>query len=236
MPDDQVEWGRTPIHYFWRHEERSTLALSVHPDLRITVAAPTGTPHSVIRERVLARGAWILRARREFALYLPAPSPCRYVAGESHRYLGRLYRLRIVRRKHSDVSASRGTLLVRTPHGTTVREIRHLVEAWYQERAEVVLPRRLEAMARRVLLVGEPVGKVRIRPLVRRWGSCSVGGLITLNRDLVRAPTDCIDYVIAHELCHLREHHHGPRFWGLLTRVMPDWEERRVRLNKALCQ
>ena len=64
-----------------------------------------------------------------------------------------------------------------------------------------------------------------------QWGNCSPGGTITLNPHLVKAPRDCIDYVILHELCHLQEHNHGPAFWVLLERVMPDWERHKARLN-----
>jgi len=64
-----------------------------------------------------------------------------------------------------------------------------------------------------------------------QWGNCSPGGTITLSPHLVKAPRDCIDYVLLHELCHLKEHNHAPAFWGLLERVMPDWERHKARLD-----
>jgi len=73
-----------------------------------------------------------------------------------------------------------------------------------------------------------------VRPLKRRWGSLSANGRMTLNRDLVRAPTACIDYVIVHELCHLVLPHHGRKFYAVLRRVMPDWEKRKARLERTL--
>ncbi len=72
---------------------------------------------------------------------------------------------------------------------------------------------------------------LRIQKLVKRWGSCSDSGRIMLNLELIKAPKDCIDYVIIHELCHLKEKHHGPRFWRLLEKLMPGYEGRRKRLN-----
>lgn len=71
----------------------------------------------------------------------------------------------------------------------------------------------------------------QMKEMSTRWGSCAAGGTITLNPFLVRAPRECIDYVIAHELCHLREHNHSPEFFRLLTRAMPNWQEVKGRLD-----
>lgn len=74
---------------------------------------------------------------------------------------------------------------------------------------------------------------MRRRRMVRRWGSCKVKGGILFNRDLVKAPVHCIDYVIMHELCHVRIPNHGRRFYELLGQMMPDWELRKARLERA---
>ncbi len=72
---------------------------------------------------------------------------------------------------------------------------------------------------------------LRIQKMTSRWGSCSDKGRILLNLELIKAPRDYTDYVITHELCHLKEKHHGPRFWKLLEKLMPDYEQRRKKLN-----
>jgi hypothetical protein len=68
----------------------------------------------------------------------------------------------------------------------------------------------------------------------KRWGSLSHNGLLTLNTDLIRAPKACIDYVITHELCHLKHHNHGPNFYRLLEKMMPDWERRKTQLELSM--
>ena len=70
-----------------------------------------------------------------------------------------------------------------------------------------------------------------VRQMVRRWGSCTTTGKVILNTDLVRAPVHCIDYVIVHELCHVRVHGHDKAFYRLLSACMPDWESRKARLE-----
>jgi predicted metal-dependent hydrolase len=77
---------------------------------------------------------------------------------------------------------------------------------------------------------------IQIRKMSNRWGSCTAEGHILLNPDLIVAPLPCIEYVVAHELCHLREHNHGTDFYRLLTAMMPDWERRRERLNLCVAE
>ena len=72
---------------------------------------------------------------------------------------------------------------------------------------------------------------IKLRKMKRQWGNCSLKGIITLNTALIKAPEICIDYVILHELCHFAEHNHSPRFYRLLTQVMPDWKIIKAQLD-----
>jgi predicted metal-dependent hydrolase len=112
---------------------------------------------------------------------------------------------------------------------------KELVEAWYRARAQVKFRERLVSNLERFARPGEfmPSG-LTIKFMSQRWGSMSPSGRLLLNRRLIQAPVDAIDYVISQELCHLAEPHHGPAFYGLLGRVMPDWEKRKLRLERYM--
>lgn len=228
---DIVQWGTLEIPYSYGFSRRRTLAISVHPDLSVVVRAPIGVPQLVIRRFVHKRGAWINKALREFGQYLPKLPARRYIGGETHRYLGRQYRLKVSRGKNKSVKCLRGHLWVTTKADPTSKTVKTLLEDWYRQHAMVVFHERLAICHKRLSRENIPLPKIRILMMARRWGSYSSTGRINLNLALIRVPKECIDYVIAHELCHAKVKHHGPIFWRMLGRVMPDFEERRRKLN-----
>ncbi len=228
---DEVMWGSLRIPYTYRFSRRKTLGLHVYPDLSVMVSAPLGTKQERIRSFVKRRGGWIRKAWQEFDLYLPKLPPRRYVRGETHRYLGRQYRLKVEQGREDAVKCLRGYLLVTTKAVPKAFAVNALLTKWYRMHAEVIFAERLQYCYEKTKRLDIPLPRLQIRRLVNRWGSFSLAGRVTLNLDLVKAPKDCIDYVILHELCHFKEKHHGPRFWNLMRRVMPDYEANRKKLN-----
>ena len=221
------------FHYACKWQpKRKLLAITVHPDLRIEVTAPTGTAPEKIKEKVLKRARWILKTRREFEKFHPLQPPRAYVPGEAHRYLGRQCRLKIAAGSEPAVKISRGQLVVCMPGKPTPARTKAFVEQWLYERATAVFSERLTACHQAAKRYKIPVPQLTVRQMSKRWGSCTATGRIILNRELIKAPSDCIDYVITHELCHIIEPNHNARFWQLLGAIMPDWQERRGRLNK----
>jgi predicted metal-dependent hydrolase len=231
MLSDTVKWGTVEIPYRYRFSQRKTLAISVHPDLSVTVKAPHETSLETIRQYVFRRGGWIIRAWRDFEQYLPKQPPRRYVSGETHRYLGRQYRLKLEQGETESVKCLRGYLWVTTKDEPTPERAKALLETWYRSHARNIFGERLLACHKRAEREGILLPSMVIRQMASRWGSFSSAGRITLNLALIKAPKECVDYVILHELCHFKIKHHGPRFWKLLHQLMPDFEERRAKLN-----
>lgn len=230
---DEVKWGNSKIRYSYEYKDRKTLAIHVSPDLAVTVDTPHGTSIEKIREKILKRASWIKKAQREFGLYLPKQPPRRYINGESHRYLGRHYRLKAKTGSEDSVKCYRGYFNVTCKDSASPEKVKELLNRWYSEKAENIFPKRYETCCNKIKLLGIKPAPLTLRALKTRWGSCTKSGRIILNLELIKAPTECIDYVIMHELCHLKEHNHSHKFWNLLGRVLPDYEKIKARLNQC---
>lgn len=228
-----VTYGRDTIRYEVRFlASRRTLAIEVHPDSRVLVRAPVGCPEVLIAERVQKRAAWISRQLAEFERYRPRTPARQYVSGESHLYLGRQYRLKVLQGEAASVKLARGQLLVSLPGDPDPDRVKALLHRWYLDRARAVFNEVLDATVRHFKGVEHP--RLIVRAMQSRWGSLSRAGSMTLNVSLVRAPRACIEYVVTHELCHTKHRDHDTRFFKLLRQVMPDWEKRKQRLEAAL--
>jgi predicted metal-dependent hydrolase len=226
-------YGRDTIRYEVRFlASRQTLAIEVHPDSRVLVRAPADCPEAVIAERVQKRAGWISRQLAEFERYRPRTPARQYINGESHLYLGRQYRLKLLQGELTSVKLARGQLLVSVPDEPEPERVKALLHRWYLDRARAVFTEVLDASLLHFKGVEHP--RLIVRAMQSRWGSLSRAGSMTLNVNLVRAPLPCIEYVVNHELCHTKHRDHNAQFFKLLGQVMPDWEQRKQRLEAAL--
>ena len=227
-----LEYGERTIPYSVAFVERETLEIAVHPDGAVRVRAPEGRSTEEVRAKVRSRARWITRQQDRFAT-LPTSAPRRYVSGETHRYLGRQYRLKV---RRVDARAEESVRLI-GPHfevfaaGEGPKRTRELLDGWYRQRAEVKLAERYAACAEQVRPYGIEAPTLALRRMATRWGSYTRSGRVLLHPALVKAPVRCIDYVVLHELCHAAHPNHGPAFYGLLSRVLPDWRELKARLG-----
>ena len=118
--------------------------------------------------------------------------------------------------------------------GDGSERVKELLDAWYLRRAKRELPARLQACWASFPSEGRAFPTLRVKRMRSRWGSMSPKGAMSLRADLVRAPVECIDYVVVHELCHLVHPNHSRRFWALVERLVPDWKQRKRRLEDLL--
>ena len=230
-----VLYGGQRIDFKVVRRHRKTLEIGVEPDTSVTVTAPLDASAQEIAEKVLKRAGWVRQQQRFFSQFLPRTPERRYLAGETHLYLGRQYRLKVVRNGRPGVTIVRGFIVVHTRDPENPEATRRLVESWYHKQARAKFAERLEASLARFPEpeAFRPRGVV-VRRMKKRWGSLSPSRRLLLNRRLIEAPVDTIDYVITHELCHMAEPHHGTAFYRLLDRVMPDWEGRKRRLEERM--
>jgi len=232
---NSVVYGSVTIEYRLERRDRTTLEITVEPSGEVLAVAPATAEKDEIEALIRKRARWIIRQQQFFAQFTPRTPPRKFLPGETHNYLGRQYRLRVEPGDLQRARMVRGFILVSGVDFDDTPSIERLVTAWYRERAEVQFRRRLEINRARFPSAEkfQPTS-LRIQRMTSRWGSMSPGGRLLLNPDLVRAPIDAIDYVITHELCHLAVPNHSRDFYDLQARVMPDWERRKLRLEKAL--
>ncbi|HBC3525316.1 M48 family metallopeptidase [Vibrio parahaemolyticus] len=214
--------------------KKRKITIKVHPNCDVIISAPEDAERSDIHEAVMKRAKWIYDALKEFRSHLEYVQPKNYVSGEMQFYLGRRYVLKIVEDAEAlpTVKMTRGKLLVTLTrfNNDKTAMVKALVRNWYKVRAERIFHERLsELLPQATWVAGIP--SFRVLPMSKQWGSCSAKGTLMLNPHLIKAPKECIDYVILHELCHIAEHNHSDRFWRLLTSVMPNWKEVKSRLD-----
>lgn len=230
-----VNYGSQRLEFTVRRRERKTLEIAVEPDASIVVTAPVSASIEDIEDRVKKRARWIVRQQRYFGQYLPRTPEKRFIPGETHLYLGRQYRLKVSADLKNTVRLARGFINVTSVRPKNAEATKELVERWLVERAHDKFRARLEAC---LLRFSEPesfrpTGLI-VRQLEMRWGSMSPAKRLMLNKRLIQAPVEAIDYVITHELCHIAEPHHRTSFYTLLDQVMPDWQRRKDRLERIL--
>lgn len=229
-----TSYGSTVIEYTLTRSPRASLSISVLPDGGVTVTAPEEADPAEIDQRVTRRARWILRQQRQFAEFRPRTPPRQFVGGETHRYLGRQYRLKIHTADKNRVLIRCGRLVVETCFPDDRDWTRVLVRRWMRQRAREVLRERYDDARPTMAALGIKPPPLMIYPMKKRWGSYTSSGRILLNDTLIAARRDCIDYVIVHELCHVVEPNHSPPFFRLLNRLMPDWKHRKQLLERSM--
>lgn len=209
------------------------VAIHVEPDGRVLVDAPETASEKEINQAVRVRARWIFGHVTAAKERLRHVLPREYISGESLMYLGRRYRLKVTLVVGSLVTARmRGAFIEVLVPESDPSLVRSGLQAWFRQRAKVVLTERVQLMATSLRWVsGAP--SLRLLTMRSQWGSCSPAGRLTLNPQLVKAPRECIDYVVLHELCHLKEHNHSQRFYSLLEKQMPGWQAIKLRLDAA---
>lgn len=216
------------------YSRRRTLGISVLPDTSVIVRVPYLTSGRTIERIVREKMAWIIKHRENYRINHGVKKGRLYADGEMHLYRGNEYLLKVDFVKKPYVRLSESTIEAGVITGAGEAFVKRLLYAWYKNEALRVLP----VIFNYVLENFEnqhfkPTGLV-IRTMKRRWGSCSSRGVVTLSTELIKLPDRYIEYVIIHELCHLRHHNHGSGYYRLLAELCPDYAILRKELRGYL--
>lgn len=217
-----------------RTSRRKTVSLSYGSD-GLEVLAPHDMSNDQVQQHVQAKAKWILAKRATWSEIGGERAPHEFCAGESHLYLGRAYRLRLV--SPDEGVASRTKMLGGFLH-VPVRnfeesaqqslEVRRKLKLWYREKAALKLSQRTSVYAKKLAV---PTPSLRLHDQQKRWGSCDKHGRLRFNWRIIMAPLPLVDYVVAHELCHILEFNHSRQFWRLLETIYPETQRARERLR-----
>lgn len=232
--DRSIEYGSKSIGYKLVRSDRKTMEIAVHPDCSVVVKAPVDSDIVLIENKVGKRARWILRQIDYFRQFHPrTPARCN-LNGETHHYLGRQYRLRAELGPKDSVKLTRGFFQVTYRPDSGPDSVGKLLSQWYMEKARQQFLESLDRCWGRI--DGDPSvrPRIQIRRMRRRWGSLSEKDTITLNSELIKAPRECLDYVVMHELCHLKIRNHCAEFYSLLESVVPDWKVIKHRLETSM--
>jgi len=231
-------FGSKQIDFQLEYSDRKSLGITVTPDLEVLVKAPKDTSIEKIKEKLTKKAPWIIRQQSFFIAFHPKTPERRFVGGESHFYLGRQYRLKIINDELgivNDAAKLKGQFIeVCTSDKVRVKKI---VMNWYlgkaKEKFHQIAKPLFDSFSKKYNL-SLITYHLSLREMPTRWGSCTPKGRIILNPELIKAPKGCIEYVVIHELCHLIHHDHTQKFIDLQTKEMPDWKKWKMKLEKLL--
>lgn len=231
--DVNLAYGSRTIKVHVVLGQRKRLSITVHPDCSVIAKAPEDSSAEKIESRIKSRAKWIAQQLAFFERHQPTPPPRQYVNGETHYYLGRQYRLRICAGETSRLRLIGRYFEMELPNPRDRSKAKELMQEWHKVHSRQILESRIAIYLPHFRSRGALEPRIRYRRMKKRWGSCSRTGVIMVNTELTKAPLHCVDYVVAHELCHLLHPRHDRGFFRLLGQVLPDWEKRKERLERA---
>lgn len=209
------------------------LSITVHPDLSITAKVPQGSDEKILEHRLKKKASWIAKQIDYFSQFHPLTPERKYISGETHYYLGRQYRLKIRKLKNAEVKLKGKFFMMGLPNPHDNMQAKRIMLEWYDKHATFKLNKRVAKYLPRFVKLGAKDPIIKFRRMKKRWGSCRRTGTIVFNLDLIKAPIDCIDYVVVHELCHLLSAKHDKKFFYLLEKTLSHWKIHKARLESV---
>ncbi|MHB8074821.1 M48 family metallopeptidase [Desulfosporosinus fructosivorans] len=226
----------TEIFYSIRRSHKAKYVSISIGENGVHVVAPISMNDTEIISLVEKKRHWIINKYDKYhQRVLQLPVEREFVSGEKHLFKGNSYPLKVIDSKgrFTKVNLTDGQLLVEIkvglPSDIRREEIRRHLEKWYIREARELILERLEFFSG---IIGVKVNNVRLKNQKTRWGSCSQKGNLNFNWKLVMAPIEIVDYVVVHELCHLKQMNHSPRFWLLVENQIRDYKKMRKWLKE----
>jgi predicted metal-dependent hydrolase len=237
MEEHTIEYSNKTIKFQLDYKNIKNMNISVKPDQTIYVSAPLNATYDRVETFVKAKARWILKQQSHFkATKKMDDSKKEYVSGETLKYLGAQYRLKVLGNKEKEfVEIDDKYLIVHTKKKKDITRKQRLVNAWVRKEAFNHFNKALNEMCPLVENIVKSKPQIEVKKMTKRWGSClRKKNTILLNLELIKAPMHCIEYVVLHELIHFKHKNHNKTFYDKLTVIMPDWKRRKEILDEEV--
>lgn len=234
MEKYSIKYGEKIIKFEVERKNVKNINLNVKPDMKVVVSANFSVPTEYLLKFVKEKASWIIKNISYFKDAQPEITSVKeYISGESFKYLGKQYRLRVEENQDESVRYFQGFIELRIKDKKNKTKKEKLLNEWFRRKAILNFNESLNRVYSMVEKYGIKKPEIQIRIMKARWGSCILDkNLIVLNFDLIKAPKFCIDYVVLHELLHFRYINHDAEFYNFLTMLMPDWKKRKEILDE----
>ena len=234
MLQDQRTHHILDIEFTVKYSGRRTIGISILPDSSVVIRVPYLTSFKRITRLVEQKADWIIKHRDNYKEKEKNKLTGLYVPGEIHLFRGKGFVLKIEKSTRPYIRFNENSVELGIEKTEDAGAIKRLLYKWYKNEASIVFPEILSKVLRTYKdQMFKPSGII-IRTMKRRWGSCSNKGIITLSTELIKLQDLFIEYVIIHELCHLKHHNHGSRYYKLLSELYPEWKTVRKELRKYI--
>lgn len=228
-----VYYNEQQISYELIRKNVKNINLRIRADGSITVSANKNVPEFVIEEFIIKKADFIIASLNKFReLKLYPPNPKEYVSGESFYLLGKSLRLKVIEDTNEDIYSDGIYLYLTVKDKENFKNKEKIVTRYFDEQCIKYFKEILVETLPIFLKYGVEMPTLKIRSMETRWGSCMPQkGVITLNKRLIEAPRNCIEYVVLHEYCHFIHPNHSKQFYAFVSMLMPDWKERKKVLE-----
>lgn len=232
----EIKYGEEKIIFAVERKKVKNVNLNIRVNGEIIVTAREEVPINFIMSFVERKASWIIKQSKYFKDHATENIAAReLVSGETIKYLGKQYRLKVQEAINEEVKYFRGYIHLYVKDKSNYKRKEQLLNDWIDKRCKEIFNEIYNKVYPVLSKYNVPSSKITIRNMKSRWGSCIVQKQnIILNRELIKAPKYCIQYVILHELIHFMYKDHNKEFYDFLYTLMPDWKERKRILDEEV--
>lgn len=228
-----LEYDKKVFEYELIRKKKKNLSITVTSNGKIVVSAPEKAKFEDIEKKINGKISWIYKKLQLVNSASDISKAKEYVSGESFMYLGKNYRLKIEKNDNTEneLKLYKGlfNLKIDLSLKNTENKIKTIISDWYIEKAKEKINERVEIYSKKIRV---SPNKISVKNLTKSWGICSSNGNISFNWKIIMTPLSVLDYVIVHELCHLKHHNHSKEFWNLVSLYVPDYKNKKEWLKQ----